>query len=309
MILYLSFSPKIKLLIKNMPQISCDFLSNKKFNNMKKVTIIIILITCCLDFAKGQNDTIVFFYGINNKVVSVAEAIRCIEVIKYNNKTYKMHNYLKRNNEWFETTVEKATLLNDSTLQIKTENGRNTEEIINRYFTRVDSCFYFTDINGKGIEIQSGIAKTLLPLYLIGDLKLFLRSGNIYRIEKYENNQMIGNQNWLDSGDRYIDDYYFQVDTMPGYPGGEDGLKDFIARTVRYPIQAQEKGIQGQVFVSFIVDEEGIVTGARIARGIQIDLDKEALRVVRRMKKWRPGVLNGKRVKVILTIPINFILK
>lgn len=102
---------------------------------------------------------------------------------------------------------------------------------------------------------------------------------------------------------------FFIVEQMPVFPGGEEALRKYIAQSVKYPAIAQENGIQGRVFVSFVVNTKGEVTDVKIARGVDPNLDKEAIRVVNNMPKWAPGKQRGKPVKVSYTVPINFVLQ
>lgn len=99
------------------------------------------------------------------------------------------------------------------------------------------------------------------------------------------------------------------VEDMPEFPGGETALRSFINKNVNYPVIAAENGIQGKVYVRFVVDKDGSVTNAEIARGIDPSLDQEALRVVRTLPKWKPGKQRGKPVRVSYTVPINFQLQ
>ncbi len=103
-------------------------------------------------------------------------------------------------------------------------------------------------------------------------------------------------------------DVYFIVDEMPEFPGGDKALRTYIANRVSYPEIAKKNGIQGKVYVSFVVDAEGSVTSTRIERGVDPSLDKESLRVVSELPKWKPGKEKGKAVKVKFTVPINFAL-
>ncbi|MBV5315496.1 MAG: energy transducer TonB [Prolixibacteraceae bacterium] len=102
---------------------------------------------------------------------------------------------------------------------------------------------------------------------------------------------------------------FFIVEEMPDFPGGQLALRKFIAQAIKYPVIAQENGIQGKVFVNFVVAKDGTVTGAKIARGVDPSLDKEALRVVNSLPKWKPGKQGGKPVRVSYTVPINFVLQ
>lgn len=102
---------------------------------------------------------------------------------------------------------------------------------------------------------------------------------------------------------------FFIVEEMPEFPGGEAALRRFIANAIKYPQIAQENGIQGRVYIQFVVDRDGSVTQASVARGVDPSLDKEALRVVNSLPKWKPGMQRGKPVKVSYTVPINFQLQ
>ncbi|WP_321309021.1 TonB family protein [Marinifilum fragile] len=101
---------------------------------------------------------------------------------------------------------------------------------------------------------------------------------------------------------------YTTVDDMPNFPGGHLEIQKFLARNTVYPKEAQEKGEQGSVFVSFVIDKEGNVSDSRVVRGVAPSLDKEAMRVVNLMPQWEPGKKDGKPVNVMYTVPINFTL-
>ncbi len=102
---------------------------------------------------------------------------------------------------------------------------------------------------------------------------------------------------------------FFIVEDMPEFPGGEAALRQFIANAIKYPVIAQENGIQGRVYVTFVVNTDGSIADAKIARGVDPSLDKEALRVVNTLPKWKPGMQRGKAVRVSYTVPINFVLQ
>ena len=102
---------------------------------------------------------------------------------------------------------------------------------------------------------------------------------------------------------------FFIVEEMPEFPGGQLALRTFIAQSVKYPVIAQENGIQGKVFVNFVVEKDGSIKNAKIFRGVDPSLDKEALRVVNSLPKWKPGKQGGKPVRVSYTVPINFVLQ
>ena len=99
------------------------------------------------------------------------------------------------------------------------------------------------------------------------------------------------------------------AEEMPEFPGGERALVNYLAVNVKYPLIAQENGIEGKVYVSFVIDENGNVYDVNILRGVDASLDNEALRVVKGMPKWSPGKQGGKPVKVRYNVPIYFELR
>ncbi len=105
------------------------------------------------------------------------------------------------------------------------------------------------------------------------------------------------------------EEVFMIVEQMPEFPGGETALRNFIAKSIKYPTAAQENGVEGKVFVNFIVDKDGTITQAKVVRGVDSALDKEALRVINSLPKWVPGKQGGKPVRVSYTVPIVFVLQ
>ena len=99
---------------------------------------------------------------------------------------------------------------------------------------------------------------------------------------------------------------YNVVDQMPEFPGGKEAMMQYIVSHVEYPQEAINEGKRGRVFVSFVVEKDGCVSNARVMKGICESIDKEAIRVVRAMPKWKPGMKDGQPVRVSFTIPIMF---
>jgi TonB family protein len=102
---------------------------------------------------------------------------------------------------------------------------------------------------------------------------------------------------------------YKVVEVMPEFPGGMKALMDFIQKNIRYPEEARKNGIQGRVAVSVVIDENGRVTAPVIMRSRYPALDEEALRIVELMPQWKPGMQQGKAVKVEFTFPVTFKLE
>ncbi len=99
------------------------------------------------------------------------------------------------------------------------------------------------------------------------------------------------------------------VEEMPAFPGGEQKLMEYVGKNIKYPQIARESGIQGRVFVGFVVEPDGSVSNVKLLRGIGGGCDEEAMRVIKNMPKWKPGKQRGKAVRVSYQIPVMFRLQ
>ena len=99
------------------------------------------------------------------------------------------------------------------------------------------------------------------------------------------------------------------VEEMPSFPGGNGALMSYLASNIKYPVGAQENGVQGRVIVSFVVERDGSISDVRVARSVDPSLDREAQRVVKSMPRWKPGKQNGSAVRVKYTVPVVFRLQ
>ena len=99
------------------------------------------------------------------------------------------------------------------------------------------------------------------------------------------------------------------VEEMPSFPGGQGALMSFLNSNIKYPVVAQENGVQGRVIVGFVVERDGSITDVKVMRSVDPSLDREAQRVVRAMPRWKPGKQNGSAVRVKYTVPVVFRLQ
>ncbi len=105
------------------------------------------------------------------------------------------------------------------------------------------------------------------------------------------------------------DEVFVAVEQQAEFPGGMPALMKWLSNNIRYPEAAQQNDVQGRVIVKFIVEKDGSVSQAQIVKGVDKDLDKEALRVVNKMPKWQAGKNNGVAVRSYFTLPVNFKLQ
>ena len=99
------------------------------------------------------------------------------------------------------------------------------------------------------------------------------------------------------------------VESMPSFPGGMGELMKFLGQNINYPTLAKESGIQGRVFINFVVEPNGSISNVKVLRGIGGGCDEEAVRVVKSMPKWSPGKQRGKPVRVSYNLPVKFTLQ
>jgi TonB family protein len=110
-------------------------------------------------------------------------------------------------------------------------------------------------------------------------------------------------ETWNDSNEVFV-----FVEEAPCFPGGDKARIKFLIKNISYPKAAKENGIQGTVYISFVIEKDGRVSNAKVLRGIGGGCDEEALRVINKMPKWKPGVQRGKTVRAQFNMPIRFTL-
>ncbi len=99
------------------------------------------------------------------------------------------------------------------------------------------------------------------------------------------------------------------VEQMPSFPGGPSALMQYLSSNIKYPVVAEENGVQGRVVCTFVVEKDGSITDVRVVKSVDPSLDREAMRVVKAMPRWIPGKQNGSAVRVKYTVPVTFRLQ
>ncbi len=106
-----------------------------------------------------------------------------------------------------------------------------------------------------------------------------------------------------------VEEIFMIVEQQPEFPGGTRALMKYFSNNVRYPVIAMENGIQGRVICQFTIWKDGSVSDIVVVRKVDPSLDKEAIRLIENMPKWKPGKQRGKAVACKFTVPVNFMLK
>lgn len=102
------------------------------------------------------------------------------------------------------------------------------------------------------------------------------------------------------------DEIYKQVETEPNFPGGVSGIFAHIARNMKYPTISAENGVQGRVVIGFVIEKNGSISNVKVIKGVDRDLDREAVRDINTLPKFTPGKINGKPVRTLMNLPVTF---
>lgn len=189
-----------------------------------------------------------------------------------------------------------STILFSQTPYIRWDN-RDIGTVRGDFFHNADSIKVTFTSKAKPVAVRFNDLG-LDNKYLANYVYVFKKGDNdIY--SKKEQNESESNK--IFNGD--------DVDQQPSFPGGTNAFNTFIVSNLKYPVVAQENGIQGRVVVKFIVEKDGSISNVEVDRSVYPSLDNEAMRVIKNMPKWIPGQINGKAVKVECSYPFVFRLQ
>lgn len=200
-----------------------------------------------------------------------------------------------------------STILFSLTPYIRWDN-RDIGTVRGDFFHNADSIKVTFTSKAKPVAVRFndlGLDNKYLANYVYvfkkGDNDIYSKKEQNEKESKSKEEQNESESNKIFNGD--------DVDQQPSFPGGTNALNTFILSNLKYPVWAQEKGIQGRVVVKFIVEKDGSISNVEVDRSVSTSLDNEAMRVVKAMPKWIPGQINGKAVKVECSHPFVFRLQ
>lgn len=200
-----------------------------------------------------------------------------------------------------------STILFSLTPYIRWDN-RDRGTVRGDFFNNADSIKVTFTSKAKPVAVRFndlGLDNKYLANYVYvfkkGDNDIYSKKEQNEKESKSKEEQNESESNKIFNGD--------DVDQQPSFPGGTNALNTFIVSNLKYPVFAQEKGIQGRVVVKFIVEKDGSISNVEVDRSVNPGLDNEAMRVVKAMPKWIPGQINGKAVKVECSHPFVFRLQ
>lgn len=141
---------------------------------------------------------------------------------------------------------------------------------------------------------------------LVGALHTYWPTGQLKRDDNYENGKSSNGKCFNVDGNEIE---YFPYQVMPEYPGGVKALLNYISKNLKYPVEMQMQHIQGKVVVRFVVTKEGTISKTEVVKSVSPEIDSEAVRVIKNLSKWKPGMQDGELISVWYTLPITFKLE
>lgn len=273
-------------------------------------TILLFIFTTTFLSGYSQSDTS-YFFGVNGKVLTdKINAKKTISVEKINDSLFKMIHFQKLDEDWKMNNDQFVSFIEDGVFKIWSDCNED-ENTFYRQVKDTNNHYLVVDYFPDNSVRQFGISKYPFPLHKLGTWISYYNNGQKKSKDTYYNNQLISNKRWDKDGNEDISNVFPEAEIMPKY--GKGSINDFrirVMRSMRYPVEAQERNIQGKVFMEFVVMENGEMEGLKVIKGAHPILDEEAYSLIKKIpSKWTPGYINDKPVRVIFTFPLVYIIQ
>ena len=274
---------------------------------MKTIFVLLFLTITSLT-AFCEKDTIIYYTKLGKVTDTKSYPQSYDQVKRMTDSVCYLEHYIKKADKWVHDVEDrKLTMKNDSTYLLFGKVTSKTDTIY-RIVKKYKSGYIIKDYQDK-ILIATGFSKMIIPLIKEGKwTNYYFSTAMIKSEEEYNNNQMTANKRWNESYMEEIADVFPRAEIDPEFKGGTKKLATFISANINYPGKSDRRGEMGTVTVQFIVMEDGTIDGVEIQKGVTPSLDAESIRVVKSMPPWLPGMIDGKKVRIIMHIPIQFIL-
>jgi protein TonB len=248
----------------------------------------------------------VLYIGTNGKLTTADHAVSMQKTI-VSNKSSMVNTLVLKDTAWIEVSMEQYKLLNDSTYRIKGTGESIPATTIRTFKKTSEGIWEFKDMV-KGQVKKKGFCQSVLPLVLHGEVTEYFPNGNKKSVSQYKNNELLQNNNWLENGDKYIDNVFYSVDSEPTFNSGmkvlhqhiKDGFKD-AGINISF--------INGSMTIGFVVMENGRIDGIEIINGLGQNIDESVCHSFTTLQfkgSWTPARLNGQPVRYYQVFPINF---
>jgi periplasmic protein TonB len=268
---------------------------------MKSILILLLILLSSLAFGQNKRDTI--YYDKTWAVTKQIDSALYYRIIREENNLYHVTDYYIQSDsvQMTGTFKDYAQKIYEGEFVYYAKNGSITSK----------STYKDGKLNGQRKSCDSTGRLTSTEDFVDGlnhgDFIVYYESGAISRKETYEHGKLIDKACYLENGKKTK---YFPYETAASFPHGDrKGLIKYLSENLNYPKEAQKKGIEGKVYIQFVVSDKGEITNIKVKKGVNPLLDEEAVRVVKSMPRWNPGTFNGKPVNSVFSLPITFRLR
>ncbi|MFC2089980.1 hypothetical protein ACFLT1_04325 [Bacteroidota bacterium] len=273
---------------------------------MKKSLLILIILFISIQ-AKSQAGT--YYYGANGKLIrQEADAYVMKSVSKGIGDRFKISTKVRlNNNEWLFFSTEKIEIKNRELHIIKSvgntlipgKSTRKIENLGNRKYRvedfKIDQLFRTADCS------------RLIPLHYEGMVTEYYDNGNKKSESLYKENMLQSNKNWYPDGTPYIDNIFYSTHTGPTYPGGNDGIQNFISDRIADE-KLPSRAIVDEIIIGAVVMETGTLDGIKIIYGSQPSVNEIFIKALKELPEaWGPATFDGEKVRYFIQLP--FFLK
>jgi hypothetical protein len=269
---------------------------------MKKNLLLVLVIICSNFLVHGQK---IYYYGVNSKPLPDEEnAMTMIKISQIADDRIETEAFVKWKNEWKSLYSEKIKVKNENEYMIrKFAYGNLIEKYVRFYYWEPGDTYKFVEMDHDAV-IRKGTTTTMMPMCFEGEVTEYYPNESIKSKSVYHNNQLVSNENWLQNGEKYIDNIFYSADIPPSYDIETANLHNHISSEFS---KHKLIDISGTILVGFVIMETGELAGAQIVKGITSDLDQIAVNAIETFQgKWKPAILNNSNVRFYCTMPINF---
>ena len=275
--------------------------------SIKTIFVLLFLTITSLN-AFCEKDT-VFYYTKLGKVIDAKSNPQSYDQEKrMTDSVFYLEHYNKKADKWVHDVDDKKLVKKNDSIYLYFGKVTAKNDTIYRHVKKYKSGYIIRDYQDK-ILISAGFSKTIVPLLKEGKwINYYFSTAMIKSEEDYNNNQMTGNKRWNESYNEDISDVFSKAEIDPEFQGGSKKLAAYMSTNIKYPGKSDRQGEMGTVTVQFIVMEDGTIDGVEIFKGVTPSLDAESIRIVKSMPPWNPGTIDGKKVRVLLHLPIQYIL-
>ena len=268
--------------------------------------LVIIFMLAVSHNAYCQRDTIVFT-GVNGKLTSEDFANRKKDVDFRSHGRILITNFNLVEGNWQPQYRERIKKLKNDEFYIRAKGAGLSEQFVRRYEKRPDGKHNFSEYSTDGILLKTGVSKIRFPLIFDGELVEYYGNQQIRSRSQYRNNELLSNENWLDNGEKYIDNIFYSVDIEPLYSKGMIDMHRHVRQSF-IDSGLEVSTLSGNMLLGFVVMETGQIEGFRVLKGITPRLNTIAVNSLKSLEgEWTPAKLNGKEVRYFQLFPINFI--